>query len=116
MDGTVQGICELLSRLGDRVLSAAYCQKRLGDLSIEWRALWQRVEELPADEVRSRWQSLAQRLNDATAHKATETIDKRFAEAERGARADIEAARRILRREGGQPAAEDRLDEVEEYG
>ena len=53
----------LLSRLGDRVLSAAYCQKRLGDLSIEWRALWQDVDQLPAEEVRSRWKSLAQRLN-----------------------------------------------------
>ncbi|MDE2652423.1 MAG: hypothetical protein F4107_02675 [Gemmatimonadetes bacterium] len=71
-------IVPLLSRLGERVLSAAYCQKRLGDLSIEWSALWQEVEELPTDELRSRWQSLAQRLNEATAHKATEAIDNKL--------------------------------------
>ena len=71
-------IVPLLSRLGERVLSAAYCQKRLGDLSIEWRALWQDVDQLPAEEVRSQWKSLAQRLNEATAHKATEPIDKKL--------------------------------------
>ncbi len=74
----VSSILPLVYRVSGIVNSATYCQKRLGDLLVEWRDLWQQVDQLPRDELRERWQRLARKKNDLTSLMSSGKIDERL--------------------------------------
>lgn len=59
-------VLPLVYRVSGVVTSATYCEKRLGDLMVEWRQLWQQVDHLPPDEVRKQWKRLSRRMNEIT--------------------------------------------------
>ena len=68
----------LIYRVSGKVTTATYCQKRLGDLMGEWRALWQEVDTLPVNEVRDRWQRLDQRMNEITSLMSSGKMDEKL--------------------------------------
>ena len=74
----------LIFRLGGRITEAAYCSRRLGDLSVGWKELWQEVYSLqPHDAVEERlverWKELATTVNEITALKERVPEDKKLA-------------------------------------
>ena len=65
----------LIFRLGDRITEAAYCGKRLSDLSVGWEDLWQEAYGLQPDDavdrrMAERRRELAASMNEITALKA----------------------------------------------
>ncbi len=74
----VSSILPLIYRLGGAVTSATYCQKRLGDLMVEWRALWRQVDSLPADEVHKEWRRLDRRANEITSLMSSRKMDEKL--------------------------------------
>ncbi|MDE2761918.1 MAG: hypothetical protein OXQ94_00850 [Gemmatimonadota bacterium] len=89
----------LVCRVGGTVRSAAYTQKALGDISIEWEALWRREGELPTAEAEETWRALARRKNELTAPHASERMDERLRDA-----TEAEAYDYWRRRAGGSQA------------
>ncbi len=67
----------LIYRLSGVVTSATYCQKRLDDLLVGWRALWQEIDELPKDEASRRWEKLAEERNGITALMSSRKVDEK---------------------------------------
>lgn len=64
----------LIFRLGDRITEAAYCARRLSDLSVGWEDLWRQVYALQPDQdvdpkLVERWRELATTMNEITALK-----------------------------------------------
>ena len=68
----------LIYRLGDRITEAAYCGRRLSDLSVRWRELWNQVDSMPEEEVSARWRDLADAVNEVTALKERVPEDKKL--------------------------------------
>lgn len=68
----------LIYRLSGVVTSATYCRKRLDDLLVGWRALWQETDELPTDEARRRWEKLAEEKNGITALMSSRKVDEKL--------------------------------------
>ena len=68
----------LVCRLGGTVRNAAYTQKAMGDIGIEWEALWRRERELPTAAAEETWRALARRKNELTAPHASERMDERL--------------------------------------
>ena len=59
----------LIFRLGRQITEASYCGKRLDDLSVHWRELWQQIHDLPQQEIVERWKMLEGTMNEITALK-----------------------------------------------
>ena len=68
----------LVCRVGGTVRSAAYTQKALADIGIEWEALWRRERDLPTTAAEETWRALARRKNALTAPHASERMDERL--------------------------------------
>lgn len=58
-------VLPLVYRVSGVVTAAAYRQQRLGDLLIQWKALWQEIDNLPPDQVREQWRRMAREQNEA---------------------------------------------------
>lgn len=71
----------LIYRLGSQITEAAYCGKRLDDLSVDWRELWQQVDDLPRQEAIAQWRMLERTLNEITALKDQVPEDRALSQA-----------------------------------
>ncbi len=73
-------VLPLVYRVSGVVTAAAYRQQRLSDLLIEWKALWQEIDDLPPDQVREQWQRMARELNEITARMSRRGKDDKLLE------------------------------------
>ena len=89
----------LVCRVGGTVRNAAYTQKALGDLGIEWEALWRRERDLRTAAAEETWSALARRKNELTVPHASEGMDERLRDA-----TEAEAYDYWRRRAGGSQA------------
>ena len=74
----ISGGLPLVYRLGEQITDAAYCGRRLSDLMVRWRELWNQVGSLPEDEVAAQWSKLAIEVNEVTALKERMPEDKKL--------------------------------------
>ncbi len=79
----VAGTLPLVYRLGEPITDAAYCAKRLRDISIGWQELWHEVyglqpDEVVDDRVVARWRELAAEMNEVTVLKERVPEDKKL--------------------------------------
>ena len=68
----------LVFRLSGTVLTATYTQKALADITVEWKGLWRRQHELPAEAAEEEWRTLARRTNEITAPRSSDKVDERL--------------------------------------
>ena len=61
-----------------QVAMAVYCQKRFGDLHVDWKALWHELPTLDSSEAVARWAELSRLGNDTTALSPVNTVNKKL--------------------------------------